>query len=180
MLGALLFSVFSSSHLALQVPEPKKADALVMNARALLDTPYVFGGRLGVGRQKEGIDCQGTLFYALEKTYEGCDWRSYSVMPTTTISHKELGAIHLAPVLTKDLRLDRLAPGDFIFMLGWAENPAEEAIATLKGRKVWVWHTALYSGEGRMIVGDHFAGKVIETDLLSYLKEHEDISMWAS
>jgi hypothetical protein len=44
----------------------------------------------------------------------------------------------------------------------------------LKDKPVWVWHTGLYSGAGKWIVGDHFAGQVVEVDLEHYLAEHAD------
>ncbi len=59
-------------------------------------------------------------------------------------------------------------------MVGRDENPAEGAIGVLGGAPVWVWHTGIYSGEGRWIVGDHFAGKVVELPLLPYLRAHAD------
>jgi hypothetical protein len=55
-----------------------------------------------------------------------------------------------------------------------AENPAEPAIGTLDGRPVWVSHVGHYSGGGKWIVGDHYAGEVVEVDLLEYLREHGD------
>jgi hypothetical protein len=80
----------------------------------------------------------------------------------------------LAPVASSELDLSKLQPGDVLLLVGFDQNPAEPAIGTLGGQPVWVWHTGLYSGAGKWIVGDHFAGQVVEVDLKSYLAEHED------
>ena len=154
-----------------QVPHP-----MVRHARELLGVPYHFGGRLGaapVGR--EGIDCQGLLFYAAERT-SGCGWRSFSVFPTESVRLGELGepVPGLDPVATAGLRLADLRPGDVLLFVGADENPAEPAIAELGETPVWVWHTALYAGDGSFLVGDHFAGEAVELPLLPYLKEHAD------
>lgn len=148
-------------------------ERFVVAARELLGVPYQFGGRL---RQPgEGIDCQGVLFYAAERTGR-CGWKSFSVMPTHSVPAGELGlpVEGLSPVAASALDVSRLEVGDMLFLVGFDENPAEPNIATLNGRAVWVWHTGVYSGEGRWIVGDHFAGKVVEVDLKGYLAEHAD------
>ncbi len=154
-------------------PEPASAAALAMvdHARATLGTPYRLGGRCK--NAGDGIDCQGVLFYAAERVGE-CSWRSYSVNPTETVADRELGdpVPGLDPVATADLAVERLLPGDVLFLVDEAENPAEPAIGTLAGTPVWVWHTGLYAGDGRWIVGDHYAGRSVETDLLDYLREH--------
>ena len=148
-------------------------ERFVAAARELLGVPYQFGGRL---RQPgEGIDCQGVLFYAAERTGR-CGWKSFSVLPTRSVPDGELGlpVEGMAPIASSELDVSRLRVGDMLFLVGFDENPAEPNIATLKGRAVWVWHTGVYSGEGRWIVGDHFAGKVVEVDLKRYLAEHAD------
>lgn len=145
----------------------------VTAARELLGVPYDFGGRLRDA--EDGIDCQGVLFYAAERV-GACGWKSFSVFPTKSIPYGELGAPveGMAPVASADLDVSKLQPGDVLQLVGSAENPAEPAIGTLKGRPVWVWHTGLYSGGGRWIVGDHFAGQVVEVDLTRYLADHAD------
>lgn len=143
--------------------------AMVHHARELLGVPYVFGGRL----RPRGIDCQGVLFYAAERV-SPCGWKSFSVYPTRSVAARELGARvrGLDPIATPDLA--RLRPGDIILMVGFDENPSEPAIAELDGRDVWVWHTGMYTGAGQWIVGDHFAGQVVEVPLLAYLEAHRD------
>jgi hypothetical protein len=143
-------------------------------ARQTLGTPYLLGGRL---REKHpGIDCQGVLFYAAERVHR-CGWKSYSVYPTVSVPAGELGrpVKGLSPISSEILEMAHLQVGDVLLLVSPWRNPAEPAIATLDGTPVWVLHTGVYSGEGRWIVGDHFAGKVVETDLRAYLDEHSDV-----
>lgn len=153
---------------------PEVAGKFVRSARKLLGTPYNFGGRLR--RSGPGIDCQGVIFAAAESV-QRCGWKSFSVNPTETVRSGELGkpVRGLSPVRTRDLDVTRLQPGDIVFLYSRAKNPAEPAIALVGADPVWVWHTGIYSGEGRWIVGDHFAGEVIETSLLDYLQRHSSV-----
>jgi hypothetical protein len=146
----------------------------VEEARKLLGVPYELGARL---RPNEGVDCQGLVFFALQRLTSTCGWKSWSVMPTRSVAEGELGAPvdGLAPVATARLHLEKLRGGDVIHFVGFDENPAERAIGTLDGRPVWVWHMALATENGRFIVGDHFAGKVVEQSLLTYLAEHAEV-----
>lgn len=148
-------------------------ERFVAAAREVLGVPYDLGGRLR--EPEDGIDCQGVLFYAAERVGQ-CGWKSFSVMPTKSIPAGELGkAVEgMAPVASSELDLSKLQPGDVLLLVGFYENPAEPAIGTLSGQPVWVWHTGLYSGAGKWIVGDQFAGQVVEVDLKSYLAEHDD------
>jgi hypothetical protein len=147
---------------------------MVTYARETLGTPYRLGGRCR--KPGDGIDCQGVLFYAAERVAD-CSWRSWSVMPTKTVAARELGhpVPGLAPVASEDLRIEQLAPGDVIFLVDPAKNTAEPSIGTLGDLPVWVWHTGLYSGDGRWIVGDHYARRSVETDLARYLDEHAHV-----
>lgn len=170
LIAALGLLVFAPSAEALA---QQTSDRLVHHARSLLGTPYSFGGRLS--KRRPGIDCQGVLFYAAEKVGR-CGWKSFSVFSTKSVARGELGRplAGASPVATRDLDVNRLAPGDILLLVGEDENPAEAAIARLDGTPVWVWHTGMYTGAGKWIVGDHYAGEVVETDLLSYLAEHRD------
>ena len=159
-----------SSRGSARKPLPER---FVSAAREVLGVPYQFGGRM---RQPgEGIDCQGVLFYAAERVGR-CGWKSFSVLPTVSVPSGELGAAveGMAPVASSALDVSRLLPGDVLLLVGYDANPAEPAIGELHGRPVWVWHTGLYSGAGRWIVGDHFAGRAVETDLAAYLAAHAD------
>lgn len=180
LLAAMLVATGTSSGTApasTTAPAPSAPTAsplgqsMVHHARELLGVPYLFGGRL----RPQGIDCQGVLFYAAERVAP-CGWKSYSVFPTKSVADRELGARvrGLDPIATSALDLARLTPGDIILMVGFDANPSEPAIGKLGGRDVWVWHTGLYAGGGRWIVGDHFAGEVVEVPLLAYLEEHRD------
>ncbi|MFH1809083.1 MAG: hypothetical protein ABIJ09_10085 [Pseudomonadota bacterium] len=158
---------------AAQAQVPDAAQRLVGAARSLLTTPYRFGGRLR--HATDGIDCQGVLFYAAEHV-GACGWRSYSVYPSQAIPAGELGDAvpGLSPVRSSRLPIADLRPGDVLWLVGPARNPAEPAIGAFDDGPVWVWHTGIYSGHGQWIVGDHFAGQVVETDLASYLAVHAD------
>jgi hypothetical protein len=152
---------------------------VVEEARKILGVRYELGGRMrvgGVGEGVEGIDCQGLVFFALQPIAR-CGWKSFSVMPTKSIPAGEMGVpvAGLAPVSTAKLDTSKLRAGDVIHFVGADVNPAEGAIAKLDGKDVWVWHMALASGDGKFIVGDHFAGAVVELDLLAYLAEHGDV-----
>lgn len=140
-------------------------------AREVLGVHYFFGGRMRA--PGEGIDCQGVLFFAAERV-GACGWKSFSVMPTQSVRDAELGerVAGLDPVEKDDLDVARLSPGDVLWFVDFPENPAEGAIGEMRGRPVWVWHTGIYSGAGRFIVGDHFAGAVVELDLQPYLRAH--------
>lgn len=137
-------------------------------ATALLGTPYEWGGRL---RKGEGIDCMGVVLAAAERA-SGCGWKSYPVKPTELVAQKLWGAPveGLSPVSTAALKLDRLEPGDVLMLVGPIENPAEPAIGTLDGGKVWVWHVGLYVGDGKALFGDHHAGQAVIEPLLPYLE----------
>ncbi len=167
---ALLVTVLAQADAGVP-PRAWSPQAFVAAAREVLGVPYDFGGRLGA--PGEGLDCQGLLFYAAERV-GSCGWRSFSVYPTRSVARGELGQRvgGLDPVASAALELSWLDPGDVLLFVDYPRNPAEPAIGTLGGRPVWVWHTGLYSGEGQFIVGDHFAGAVVETPLLPYLAAH--------
>jgi cell wall-associated NlpC family hydrolase len=151
---------------------PVQEQALVQAARRNLGVRYHLGGRM---RRGEGIDCQGVVFFALQRAF-GCSWRSYSVYPTETVVEQELGprVPGLDPIASEALEIERLRPGDVLMLVDFSENPAEPAIGELRGKPVWVWHVGMYTGAGKWIVGDHFAGAVVEVDLREYLREHAD------
>jgi len=167
----LLGLILCSSALAQRPVSPQ--ERFVSAAREVLGVPYDFGGRLRDAQ--DGIDCQGVLFYAAERI-SPCGWKSFSVMPTQSVPAGELGVAveGLAPVASSELDVSKLQPGDVLLLVGYGQNPAEPSIGMLKGQPVWVWHTGLYSGQGKWIVGDHFAGKAVEVDLKQYLADHAE------
>jgi len=162
---------------ALTALPPKEQGEVVAEAKKALGVPYILGGRLR--NKSDGLDCQGLLFFALQPI-SSCGWRSLSVMPTTSV-HGELGlpVAQLAPVSSSALPgvLPLLEPGDIFCFLDFEKNPSEPSIARLIDedgieKDVWVWHTGMYVGHGRFIVGDHYAGKVVEEELVPYTAEH--------
>lgn len=171
--GTVLLWISPGGGALAQTPEGKN-EKFVTAAREVLGVPYQFGGRMR--RPGEGIDCQGVLFYAAERVGR-CGWKSYSVFPTQSVPAGELGqpVEGMAPIATSELDVSRLQPGDVLQLVGFDPNPAEPRIGLLKERPVWVWHTGVYSGGGKWIVGDHFAGRVVEVDLAAYLAEHADV-----
>lgn len=147
-------------------------DDVVRAARAAIGTPYVLGGRLR--RVGDGLDCQGLVFFALQPV-STCGWRSWSVMPTESV-RGELGlpVPGAAPVAAADVEAmgAKLEPGDIVWFLDGPENPAEPSLTRLHGVPMWVWHVGLCVGAGRVVLGDHFAGAVVEEDLVAYTRAH--------
>jgi len=159
--------------LAMTALPPDAQSQMVTEARKILGVPYELGGRMRKkGERTEGVDCQGLVFFALQSISK-CGWKSWSVMPTTSVKG-ELGlpVDGLNPVKSADIDLTLLVPGDILWFVDPIQNPAEPSIAKLDGVDVWVWHAAMYSGHGKFIVGDHFAGKVVEEELIPYAKLH--------
>jgi len=96
-------------------------------------------------------------------------------MPTISVKG-ELGlpVPGLSPLAAAELasKLPLLEPGDVLWFLGPEENAAEPSMTQLNGAPHWVWHTGLYVGSGRFVVGDHFAGAVVEEELEPYVRAH--------
>lgn len=140
-------------------------------ALALEGTPYTWGGRLRPSGP--GIDCLGIVFAAAERA-SGCGWKSYAVNPTELAASGVLGrpVPGLSPIAADALDVAALRAGDVLFLLSPAENPAEPHLAELGGTRLWVWHTGIALGDGRWLVGDHFAMATIVTALRPYLDEH--------
>ncbi len=152
---------------AAAAPPPDRA-SLVTAARTYLGRPFSWGGR------DRELDCLGLIFLSWQDV-TGTSWKRISVYPTKMVAREQLGAPvpGLDGVRSAAIPWDQLEPGDFLLFLGSAENPAEPALTTVDGTPMWVWHTGLYSGgpERRFVVGDHFAGQVVETSLPRYLRQ---------
>ena len=165
------------STLPSQALAPSSAKVLLERARSYLGTPYEFGGRhrLVSGGRREGIDCQGLVFLAAQSLTR-CSWKSFSVLNVDQVSRKELGSpvAGMAPIASADLDVSKLEPGDSLMLVAPDQNPAEGPIGKLGAHDVWVWHVGLYAGDGTWVVGDHYAGAVVETDLKTYLTDHAD------
>lgn len=148
---------------------PPGAQALVDASRKYLGRQYDFGGR---GAE---LDCMGLVFLSWSDAGRG-PWRRLSVNPTELVSKGQLGnpVDGASPIASGKLDPSQLVPGDILFFLGSPENPAEPALATLDGEPLWVWHMGMYTGgPGQdFIVGDHYAGQVVEEPLPAYLARH--------
>lgn len=150
-----------------EVPAP-----IIVAARRYQGRLYTFGGR---GRT---LDCMGLVFLAWADT-TGRDWRSLSVNPTQLVARRQLGrpVAGLDGVTSARIPWALLRSGDVLFFLGPAENPNEPALVSLDGVPHWVWHMGLWVGgsDQAFIVGDHYAGRVVEQPLAPYLAEHADV-----
>lgn len=169
----LAFTLLASQTPATEVgPSRGKLNPWVEGARAQLGLTYDFGGRKQRGR---GIDCLGVVLAGAERA-TGCGWRSFPWNPTELVQTRLFGerVEGLSPVKSAALDVALLQPGDVVMLVAADVNPREPAIGELDGVKVWVWHTGVYSGAGKWIVGDHFAGQTVETELAGYLAEHAD------
>ncbi|MCA2981918.1 MAG: C40 family peptidase [Myxococcaceae bacterium] len=144
----------------------------LLAAKALIGTPYEWGGRL---RGREGIDCMGVVLAAAERA-SGCGWRSYPVNPTQLVAGRLWGAPAegLSPVASGRLDVERLREGDVLLLVGPSPNPQEAAIGQLDGRPVWVWHAGLFLGAGQALFGDHRAGQAVVEPLAPYLARYAD------
>lgn len=160
------------ARVALALP-PDASAKILARARSLMFVRYEWGGR---ARGDEGLDCQGLVFRALEAAMP-CGFQSFSVLNVKNLERRELGepVPGLSPIASSELDLAKLEPGDVLWLVAPDRNPAEGPIGQLGGVDVWVWHTGLYAGDGKWIVGDHYAGQVVETDLRTYLAEHASV-----
>lgn len=165
--------VMLSLTLAMLIGQTDGGMAAALGAgRALLGVPYEFGGRM---KNDAGIDCEGVIFAVAERL-TGCGWRSFPVDPTRIVSTRALGdrVKGLDPIASVELDLTLLRPGDVVMLVAADQNPKEGPIGRLGDHDVWVWHTGVFTGEGRWLVGDHYAGQVVEVPLGEYLRAHAD------
>ncbi len=143
---------------------------LVSAARNYLGRLYTFGAR------GPDLDCMGLVFLAWTDAGRG-PWQSLSVNPTEIVAKRQLGTPipGLSPAASRTLDLSLFQPGDVIFFLSDAENPREPALVTLQDVPLWVAHMGMYSGgpDHDFIVGDHYAGQVVEEPLAPYLALHD-------
>src|SRR5688572_26654718 len=99
---------------------PEAQEKLTLEARKVLGVPYVLGGRLR--KSGDGLDCQGLVFFALQSISK-CGWRSWSVMPTTSVKG-ELGlpVEGASPVASSNIDVTKLQAGDIIWFVDPLQN----------------------------------------------------------
>jgi hypothetical protein len=161
----VVISTLASPALALP---PDRGARVVAAARELVGVKYQLGGRLR--RSGEGIDCQGLIFYGLQRI-DCCGYLSYSLNPTENVAWRELGSPvpGLAPAGARSFDESLLRPGDVVFLLAPTRNPREPPLTTLENTPLWVWHTGLATRGGAWIHADYTTGRVREEGLRGFL-----------
>ena len=153
-------------------------DEMVDFARKYLDTQYNVPGRLT--SKYPGLDCLGLLFKVLQDKY-GVSWTRWSYNPTTLVPQlSSEPKTYFASDYSRDPNgiTNGLKKGDFVFFLWPRRN--EEADGKLRepamardqsGNQLWVWHTAMYAGDGRIIHATPFDDnyKVVEEKLPAFM-----------
>jgi len=149
--------------------------SLVVEARKSLDVPFRWEGR-GTKRLP-GLDCLGLLFKSLEAT-TGLSWKKWSVAPSRLIEQLEGRQFTIYLKKNRDLAIKRrMNSGDIVFLM-WADMPTwdkptgkVEKIELDGSRRMapmWIWHTGIYSGNGKFIHASPYSGGVVEEDLLDF------------
>ncbi len=161
-------------------PAPPKAP-LADIARRYKDVQYNWEGRLT--HAHPGLDCLGLLFVTLEKKY-GISWKNWSVKPSELIAQLDQKHGRRTILLSESDEaslLRSLKGGDFLFFLRPVVTSGDSAVAHDRGGKgFYVWHTAIYSGSGKMLhaspfpdSGGHETYKVVEEDLMPFMKGNQ-------
>jgi hypothetical protein len=163
----LVVCVLSIVSAAFALP-PDAGGRVVRAARELLGVKYQLGGRIRT--KGEGIDCQGLIFYGLQRINR-CGYQSYSLNPTETVAWGELGSpvAGLSPASTRSFDASLLRAGDVVFLLAPTRVPREPSLTSLDGTPQWVWHTGLATEGGAWTHADYTSGYVREEDLRGFL-----------
>ena len=143
------------------------ADRLVRIAHEYLGVPYRFGGR-----SRMALDCLGLVFLPWERVY-GTPWRSLSVMPTKLAPQlgRRIGQVGRAQFLASTAPTPDA--GEVLLFLAAGATSDKPFLRTETGEPLWVWHVALSSGAGRMLHASPWSGKVVEEDIVQFVRKHE-------
>lgn len=130
-----------------KVVTKKKVDKeLVSAAKKYIGVEYKWGGRLT--KKLPGLDCLGLIFKSIEDI-TGISWKKWSVYPTKLI--KQLGGESKIVFLNEENPLSNVSEGDILFFLWTSKNDDEVAAYDKEGNSLYVWHTAIYIGDGKII-----------------------------
>ncbi|MEM0438329.1 MAG: hypothetical protein QXU54_03460 [Candidatus Micrarchaeia archaeon] len=171
----------SQSKNMVEIAQTKTTAAIADNAEKYLGIPYYFGGR--DSKQNPGLDCLGLVFKSIQDTY-GKDWSQWSVMPSKLIRQLGRGSDRtlLEDEVTRESISLNFKRGDILFFLSPYEN-RDEPVRKLeykdeRGQKkkldLWVWHVAIYAGEGKIIHASSYDENytVLKEDLYEFYKRN--------
>jgi len=159
------------------------SEKFVNAARAYLNknnraVPYIWGGRNT--ENNPGLDCLGLIFVSIQDV-TGIPWNYWSVMPSKLIKQlgdgREVEFFYSENATEKDMIKD-LKKGDVIFFLSTAPTRDKPVTSKKIGNDkiaYWVLHTAIYTGEGKIIHASPFDDDlcVVEENLYQFMKNTE-------